>query len=126
MPAGQMGELRSYFYVCQTAADVDRDQRRDVRDCEAVAGNELMSAQFAIHPFETPINYRSLLFAVFRKLLEAALKDRTGILNRAYNRSQEFQFHPTILPLDLGLCVQVAPEKIRFRMKPLQVPANCY
>ena len=76
MPAGQMGELRSYFYVCQTAADVDCDQRRDVRDCEAVAGNELMSAQFAIHPFETPMNYRSLAFAVFRELLEATLKDR--------------------------------------------------
>jgi hypothetical protein len=77
-----MGELLSYFYVCQTAADVDCDQRCDVRDCEAVAGNELMSAQFVIRPFETPINYRSLLFAVFRELLEAALKDRTGVLGR--------------------------------------------
>jgi hypothetical protein len=25
MPAGQVSELRSYFYVCQTAADVDCD-----------------------------------------------------------------------------------------------------
>jgi hypothetical protein len=33
-----------------------------------------MSAQFAIHPFETPINYRSLLFAVFRELLQSVLE----------------------------------------------------
>jgi hypothetical protein len=85
-----------------------------------------MSAQFAIHPFETPINHRSLLFAVFRELLEAALKDRTDVLNRACNRSEQFQFHPTIPPLDLGLFAEVAPEEIWFRMKPLEVPANCY
>ena len=63
------------FLFCQKAADLDRDQRRHVRDCEAVAGNELLSAQFAIHPFETLI-YRSLFFAIFRELPEAALKDR--------------------------------------------------
>jgi len=47
-------------------------------------------------------------------------------LNRACNSSEQFQFHPTIPPLDLGLFAEVAPEEIWFRMKPLQVPANCY
>jgi hypothetical protein len=51
-----MGEFWSYFYVCQTACDVDCDQRSDVGDCEAVAGDELMSVQLAIHPFEALIH----------------------------------------------------------------------
>jgi hypothetical protein len=29
-------------------------------------------------------------------------------------------------PLDLGLFAKVAPEEVWFRMKPLQVPADCY
>jgi hypothetical protein len=47
-----------------------------------------MTVQFAIHPLETLIDYRPLRFAIFRKLLKAALKDRTGILNRASDRSE--------------------------------------
>jgi hypothetical protein len=43
VPAGQIGELRSYFNVCQRAADVDCDQRRNISDCVAVAGNELIT-----------------------------------------------------------------------------------
>jgi uncharacterized protein (DUF1786 family) len=82
MPAGQVGELRSYFYVCQTAADVDRDQRGDVGDRETVASDELLSVQVAIHPFEPLMDDRTLRFAVVRELLETPLKDRTRILNR--------------------------------------------
>jgi hypothetical protein len=63
-----MGELWSYFYVCQTAAYVDCDQRRDVRDCEAVSGNELMSA---------PVRYPSVRDA--DKLSLAALRRIPGI-----------------------------------------------
>ena len=40
VPAGQIGELRSYFNVCQRAADVNCDQRRNISDCVAVAGND--------------------------------------------------------------------------------------
>jgi hypothetical protein len=43
MPAGQIGELRTYLYVCQTAADVDCDQRGDVGDREAVGRDKLLS-----------------------------------------------------------------------------------
>jgi hypothetical protein len=50
-----------------------------------------MSVQLAIHPFETLINHRSLRFAVFRELLETSLKDRTGILKSAPDRSQLVQ-----------------------------------
>ena len=32
-----------------------------------------------------------------------------GILNRACDWSKQFQFHPAIPPLDLGLFAQVAP-----------------
>src|SRR5271169_3413756 len=87
VPSAQMDELRSYFDVCQTVAEVDRDQRSDVGNREAVAGNELMSVQFMIHPFKTLISHRSLRLAVFRELLETSLKDRTGILKRASDRS---------------------------------------
>ena len=55
-----MDKLRSYFDVCQTAAEVDGDQRSDVGNGEAVAGNELMSVQFMIHPIKTLISHRSL------------------------------------------------------------------
>ena len=75
MPAGQIRELRSYFYVCQTAPDIDCHQRRDVGDCEAVPRDELVSVQFAIHPFEALIDYRSLRLAVFWELFNSALKD---------------------------------------------------
>src|SRR6516165_6257122 len=51
VPVGQMGQLRGYFYLRQTVADIDRDQRSDVSDREAVAGNKLMPVQLAIHPF---------------------------------------------------------------------------
>ena len=82
-----MGELGSYFYISKTSAQVDCDQRRDVGNRETVAGNELMSVQLAIHPLETLINHRSLRFAVFRESLETSLKDRTGILKSASDRS---------------------------------------
>ena len=42
VPAGQMGKLWSNLYLCQTAANIDCDQRSDVDDGEAVAGNESM------------------------------------------------------------------------------------
>ena len=57
------------MYVCETAAEVDRDEGRDIGDSKAVARNELMSVQFVIHSFEALINDRSLRPAVFRKLL---------------------------------------------------------
>jgi hypothetical protein len=180
VPAGQIGELRSYFNVCQRAADVDCDQRPNIRDCVAVAGNELITAQFAIHPFETPTNCSSLLLPVFRELLEAALKDWTSILGGARYGCEQFQFNAATsrpganrrraaeLPLKLynhsrapnprrlrifaaekayilaeqsrtpgfltinssgavpGSFAKVAPEEVWFRMKPLQVPADCY
>src|SRR5262245_12634275 len=44
MPAGQVGELWSDFYVCQTTADVDCDQRGDVGDRETVASDKLVPA----------------------------------------------------------------------------------
>src|SRR5436309_72526 len=113
-----MGELWSYFYVCQTASKVDCDQRRDVGDCEAVPRDELVSVQLAIHPFEALMNDRTLRFAVVRELLETALKDRTGILNRASDCSEQFQFHPPVPPLYLRLFAEVAPQKVRFGMKP--------
>jgi hypothetical protein len=48
MPAGQIGEFRSYGYVGQTAADIDCDQRGDVGDREPVARDKLASVQFTI------------------------------------------------------------------------------
>jgi hypothetical protein len=114
-----MGELGSYFDVSQASAHVDCDQGSDVSNREAVAGNELMPVQFAIHPFETLTSHRSLRFAEFRELLETSLKDRTGILKSASDRSQQFNFHPSVPPLDLGLFTEVAPKKVRFRMPSL-------
>ena len=70
-----MSKLRSYLYVCQPAADIDRDQRSDVGDREAITSNKFVSVQLAIHPFEALIDYRSLRLAVFWELLETALKN---------------------------------------------------
>src|SRR5215510_3646614 len=88
VPAGQMSNLRSYLYVCQPAADVGCDKRSNIGDREAVAGNKLMPVQFAIHPLKPLISYRPLRFAIFRELLKAALKDWTGVLNRAPDRGE--------------------------------------
>src|SRR5215471_726431 len=82
MPAGQVGELWSHFYVSQTAANVDCDQRGDVGDRETVASDKLVRAQLAIHPFESLIHDSTLRFAVVWELLVTALKDRTRVLNR--------------------------------------------
>src|SRR5262245_56406603 len=103
MPAGQIGESRSYLYVCQTAADIDCDQRGDVGDRETVARDKLVSVQFMIHPFESLMRDRALCLTVVRELLETALKDRTRILNRASDCSEQFQFHPPVPHLDLRL-----------------------
>ena len=70
-----MSKLRSYLYVCQPAADIDRDQRSDVSDREAITSNKFVSIQLAIHPFEALIDSRSLRLAVFWELLKTALKD---------------------------------------------------
>ena len=91
------------MYVCETAAEIDRDEGRDIGDCKAVARNELMSVQFVIHSFQALINDRSLRLAVFRKLLNTPLKDRVRILTRASDWSKQFKFHPAIPPLDLRL-----------------------
>jgi len=60
MPAGQIGELRTYLYACQTAPDIDCDQRGDVGDRETVARNKLVSVQFTIHPFESLMRDRAV------------------------------------------------------------------
>jgi len=65
-----MRELRSYFYVCQTATDIDCHQCRNVCNREAVPRDELVPVQLAIHPFNALINECTLSFAVVRKLLE--------------------------------------------------------
>jgi hypothetical protein len=44
MPAGQIGEFQSYLYVCQTAADIDCDQRGGVGDRETVASAVVSAA----------------------------------------------------------------------------------
>ena len=46
----------------QASAHVDCDQRSDVGNREAIAGNEMLPVQFAIHPFETLTSHRSLSF----------------------------------------------------------------
>jgi hypothetical protein len=63
----------------------------------------------AIHPFEALINECTLSFAVVRELLETALEDRTGILNRASDGSEQFQLHTPVPPLDLRLFAEIAP-----------------
>ena len=98
-----MSQARSYLYVCQTEAEIYRDQGRDVGDSEAVARNELLSVQLVIHSLQTLINDCSLGLAIFRKLLNTPLKDRIGILKRASDWSKQFQFHTAIPPLDLCL-----------------------
>src|SRR5262245_2881152 len=81
IPAGQVGEPRRNFYVRQTTADVDCDQRGDVGYRETVSGDELVSIQLAIHPLESLMRDGTLRFTVIRELLETALEDRTGVLN---------------------------------------------
>ena len=44
---------------------------------------------------------------------ETALKDRTGILNRASDGSEQFQLHTPVPPLDLRLFAEIAPQKVR-------------
>src|SRR5262245_13535776 len=124
MPAGQIGEFRRYLYVCQTAADIDCDQRGDVGDRETVAGDKLVSVQFTIHPFESLMRDRALCFTVVRELLETALKDRTRILNRASDCGEQLQFHPPVPHFDLRLFAQIAPKQVWLGMKPLQIAAD--
>src|SRR5262249_31644375 len=70
------------------------------------------------------MNDRTVSFAVVRELLETALKNRTGILNRASDGSEQLQLHPPVPPLDFRLFAEIAPQKVRLGMKPLQIPAN--
>lgn len=83
-----MSKLRSNFYVRQPPADIDCDQCGNIGDREAVAGNKLMSVQFAIHPLKPLIDYRPLRLAIFRELPKAVLKDWIGILKGATDRSE--------------------------------------
>src|SRR5262249_13056573 len=124
MPAGQVGELRSYFYVCQTVADVDCDQRGDIGNRETVASDKLVPVQLAIHPFESLMHDPTLRFAVVRELLVTTLKDRIRILNRAPDCREQLQFHSPVPHLDLRLFAYIAPEQVRLGMKPLQIAAD--
>src|SRR6201982_1701004 len=83
-----------------------------------------MAAEFAVHPFEALIDYRALCLPIFRKLLETTLKDWAGILKSTSDRSEQFELHATIPPLDFRLFAQVAPEEVRFGMESLQVPTD--
>jgi hypothetical protein len=40
-----MGQLWGYLYFRKTAAEVDRDQRSDVGDREAITSNKFVSVQ---------------------------------------------------------------------------------
>ena len=73
----------SIFYVCQTTGDVDCDQRGNVGDRETVSRHKLVSIQLAVHPLESLMHERTLRFTVILELLETALEDRTGVLNRS-------------------------------------------
>jgi hypothetical protein len=42
VPASQMSQIWCYFNVRQTATNVDRDQRSDIGNCKAIAGNEYL------------------------------------------------------------------------------------
>src|SRR5262249_36305615 len=96
----------------------------DVGNSKAIAGNKFMAAEFAVHPFETLIDYRPLCLSVFRKLLETTLKDWANILNSTSDRSEQFELHATIPPLDFRLFAQIAAQEVRFGMEPLQVPTD--
>src|SRR5262249_1404014 len=69
-------------------------------------------------------NECTLSFAVVRELPETALEDRTGILNRASDGSEQFQLHTPVPPLDLRLFAEIEPQKVRLGVKPLQIPAK--
>src|SRR5215510_11595137 len=104
-----MSQLGVYFYVREAAPEVDGDQRRIVGISETIAGNKFMAVEFAVHPFESLIDYRALCLSVLRKLLETTLKDWASVLKSTSDRSEQFDFHPTVPPLDLCLLTEVAP-----------------
>lgn len=104
-----MGQLGFYFYVREAATEVDGDQRSDVGNSETIAGNKFMAVEFAVHPFESLIDYRALCLSVLRKLHETTLKDWAGMLKSTSDRSEQFDFHSTVPPLDLYLLTEVAP-----------------
>jgi len=65
MPAREMGELRRHCETGQPAPDVDRDERRDVGDRKAVAGDERAAVELAVHPLEPLVRSRALRLAIF-------------------------------------------------------------
>ena len=73
-----MSHTRSYVYVCETAAEIDRDEGRDIGDSKAVARDELMSVQFVIHSFQALINDRSLRLEEVRRTKTACVTDHTS------------------------------------------------
>src|SRR5262249_13471848 len=69
-------------------------------------------------------NECTLTVAVVSELPETYSEDRTGILNRASDGSEQFQLHTPVPPLDLRLFAEIEPQKVRLGVKPLQIPAN--
>src|SRR5579875_2462823 len=68
VPAREVFQLRTRFDAGQHGADVDRDQRGDVGDGEAVASNKLASLKLAIHSLQPLLHDRALRVAIFGKL----------------------------------------------------------
>jgi len=60
---------------------------------------------------------------VAASLLEKLLR-RGEPLNSTSDRSEQFEFHATIPPLDFRLFAQIAPQEVRFGMEPVQVPTD--
>src|ERR1700716_1578681 len=89
------------------SAEIDSDQRRDIRDRVARSRDELTIGQHSVEPFES-LERRGLAdFAVFLALRDSALKKIAGVAERARRHRQYFELHPPLPHLDHRLVLRI-------------------
>src|SRR3984957_17037638 len=106
------------------AAEIDSDQRRDIRDRVARSRDELAIGQHRVEPFESFDRGVLANLAVFLHLRDASLEEIAGVAERSRRHSQYFELHPPIPHLDERLVLRIDAHQARLGLEVLEVAAN--
>jgi hypothetical protein len=95
MPALYVACAVRQFEPAKVETQVDRDLRYDIRNCIAVARDELPLRQYRVEPFDPLQPVITPRFTEFRKLLYPISEQRMGMLHEVPNRLGDLELHAT-------------------------------
>src|SRR5262249_48335829 len=106
------------------AAEVDTDERSDIRDGEAVSRDELAVRQLTIEPFKPLGDCVLADLAVVGRLRDPALEKLAGVAEGPRSHRENLELHPPIPHLDNRLFLVILAHQVRLEMSSLEVAAD--